>query len=123
MSSLTSRTAQGLTQSLDGFSTICSSSPERVGRDGFLSLDFERRTCRTVLVRSRFRLPLQVLAPSTVDDGSAYLLMLNPTGGIVGGDCLETRIRLGKGSHVCLSTPSATPVYRALDRCNSAYDN
>jgi urease accessory protein len=90
--------------------------PERVGRDGFLSLDFERRADRTVLVRSRFKLPLQVLAPSCIDDGSAYLLLLNPTGGIVGGDCLETEIRLRKGSHVCLTTPSATAVYRALNR-------
>lgn len=106
---------QGLTPSLTGSSTICSSLPERVGRDGFLSLDFERRSDRTVLTRSRFKFPLQVLAPSCVEDGSASLLLLNPTGGIVGGDCLQTEIRLRKGSHVCLTTPSATPVYRALN--------
>jgi len=40
--------------------------------------------------------------------------MLNPAGGVVGGDSLQTTIRLRKGSHVCLSTPSATSVYRAL---------
>lgn len=41
--------------------------------------------------------------------------MLNPTGGIVGGDRLKTEIRLGSGSHVCLRTPSATCVYRTLN--------
>jgi urease accessory protein len=47
-------------------------------------------------------------------DGSAYLLLLNPTGGVLGGDRLLTRIALDAGTHACLSTPSATRVYRAL---------
>jgi urease accessory protein len=45
--------------------------------------------------------------------GAATLLLLNPTGGVLGGDQLETRVELGPGSHVCLSTPSATRVYRS----------
>ena len=45
--------------------------------------------------------------------GSATLFLLNPTGGVLGGDCLETRVELGAGSRVCLSTPSATRVYRS----------
>jgi urease accessory protein len=50
-----------------------------------------------------------------VDGGSALCLMLlNPTGGILGGDRLTTEISLGPGTHVCLSTPSATKVYRSL---------
>ncbi len=107
---------QELTPSLDGSGTICSSNPERVGRDGYLSLEFERRGQRTELIRCRFRLPLQVTKPSYVDDdSSAYVLLLNPAGGLVGGDSLETTIRLRKGTHGCLSTPSATSVYRALD--------
>jgi len=107
---------QELTPSSAGSGTICSSKPERVGRDGYLSLEFERRGQRTELTRCRFRLPLQVTKPSYVDDdSSAYVLLLNPSGGLVGGDSLETTIRLRKGSSVCLSTPSATSVYRALD--------
>jgi urease accessory protein len=35
------------------------------------------------------------------------------TGGVLGGDRLETRVELGAGSRVCLSTPSATRVYRS----------
>jgi urease accessory protein len=45
--------------------------------------------------------------------GAATLFLLNPTGGVLGGDRLETRVELGPGSRVCLSTPSATRVYRS----------
>lgn len=45
--------------------------------------------------------------------GAATLLLLNPTGGVVGGDHLATRVELGAGTCVCLSTPSATRVYRS----------
>ena len=90
------------------------SSPPRTGRDGFLGLAFERRAGRTVLTGRRFTLPLQALEPVDLDGtGAATLLVLNPTGGVLGGDRLETRVELGPGSHVCLSTPSATRVYRS----------
>ena len=45
--------------------------------------------------------------------GAATLFLLNPTGGVLGGDHLETRVELGAGSRVCLSTPSATRAYRS----------
>ena len=45
--------------------------------------------------------------------GAATLFLLNPTGGVLGGDRLETRVEVGAGSRVCLSTPSATRVYRS----------
>ena len=45
--------------------------------------------------------------------GGATLFLLNPTGGVLGGDRLQTRVELGAGSRVCLSTPSATRVYRS----------
>jgi urease accessory protein len=60
----------------------------------------------------RFELPLQVLAPIQQPDGSAYVLLLNPTGGVLGGDRLSTLIDLGPQAHACLTTPSATRVYR-----------
>ena len=102
-----------------GFAASSSSRPEapsppRTGRDGFLGLAFERRADRTVLTGRRFTLPLQALEPVDLDGtGAATLLVLNPTGGVLGGDHLETRVELGPGSHVCLSTPSATRVYRS----------
>jgi urease accessory protein len=88
-----------------------------VGRDGRLRLVFESRDGRTVLTGRRFTLPLQALEPMDLTgDGSATLLLLNPTGGVLGGDRLETEVRLGPGSRVCLSTPSATRVYRSRER-------
>jgi urease accessory protein len=89
------------------------SAPARTGRDGLLHLGFERRGARTVLTERRFRLPLQALEPIDLDGGgAAALMLLNPTGGIVGGDVLDTRVTLGPGSHVCLTTPAASRVYR-----------
>lgn len=90
-------------------------NPERSGRDGLLRLVFERRGDATVLRRCRYTLPLQVLAPLTLDDGTSYLLLLNPTGGVFGGDRLRTEVTLGEKSRVCLSTPSATRIYRTTD--------
>jgi urease accessory protein len=84
----------------------------RVGRDGALRVDFERRGAATVLARSRFTLPLQVLTPIGLDDPAAVVSILNPTGGLVGGDRLAVDARVGAAAHACLTTPSATKVYR-----------
>ncbi len=100
-----------------GFAATCSSSPERpdrrAGRDGLLRLGFARRRDATILRRCCYTLPLQVLSPLALDDGTCYLLLLNPTGGVLGGDRLHTEIALEEGARVCLSTPSATRVYRS----------
>ena len=70
-----------------------------------------------MLTGRRFTLPLQALEPMDLTgDGSATLLLLNPTGGVLGGDRLDTEVSLGPGSRVCLSTPSATRVYRSPER-------
>lgn len=91
-------------------------NPERVGRDGFLRLGFERRGARTILAQSRFSLPLQAMTPTILDDGTAYLILLNPTGGVLGGDRLVTEIVQQAGTHVCLTTPSATRIYRTAEK-------
>jgi urease accessory protein len=97
-----------------GFVGTFSSNPDRIGRDGFLQLRFSREQNRTVLNRCRFRLPLQALAPTELADGTAYLMLLNPTGGLVGGDTLFTEISQDAETRLCLTTPSATRVYRTL---------
>ena len=88
----------------------------RVGRDGALRLDFERRGAATVVADCRFTLPLQVLAPVALDDPAAVVSILNPTGGLVGGDHLAIDVHAGAGAHAVLTTPSATRVYRAEDQ-------
>ena len=119
MSSPISGTGRAQTASWTGSAASSSSSPEapapgRTGRDGFLGLAFELCGARTILTERRFTLPLQALEPIDLDgSGAATLLLLNPTGGVLGGDRLETRVHLGVGTRVCLSTPSATRVYRS----------
>lgn len=86
--------------------------PARVGRDGALSLRFERRGAATVLAGCRFTLPLQVLAPLALDGPSLVVSMLNPTGCVLGGDHLRIDARAEPGAHAVLTTPSATRVHR-----------
>ena len=84
--------------------------------DGFLRLRFARRGARTILAQSRFSLPLQAQTPLALEDGACCLMLLNPTGGVLGGDRLVTEIVLEAGTHVCLTTPSATRVYRTAEK-------
>lgn len=94
--------------------TTAATSPAlaRVGRDGLLRLRFERRGTTTVVAGCRSTLPLQVLAPIGLEDPAAVVSILNPTGGLVGGDRLDIEVTVGAGAHACLTTPSATKVYR-----------
>jgi urease accessory protein len=86
----------------------------RVGREGRLDLAFACEAGRTVLRERRFELPLQFLEPiDLAGDGSVCVPLLNPTGGVVGGDRLRTRIAIGSDAAVCVTTPSATRVYRS----------
>ncbi len=43
-------------------------------------------------------------------------MLLNPTGGVLGGDHLVTEIVQDAGTHVCLTTPSATRIYRTAQK-------
>jgi urease accessory protein len=87
-------------------------APARVGRDGALRLRFDRRAAGTVVAGCRYTLPLQVLAPVALDDPAAVVSILNPTGGLVGGDRLSIEVEATAGAHAVLTTPSATRVYR-----------
>ena len=87
-------------------------APARVGRDGALRLRFERRGSATIVTGCRYTLPLQALAPVALDDPAAVVSILNPTGGLVGGDRLSIDVEVTTGAHAVLTTPSATRVYR-----------
>ncbi len=43
-------------------------------------------------------------------------MLLNPTGGVLGGDHLITDIVQEAETHVCLTTPSATRIYRTAEK-------
>jgi urease accessory protein len=86
-----------------------------VGRVGDLALDYVRQGSRTILAHSRCCSPWHVSPPIQLDDSACiYTPLLNPSGGLVGGDRLSVRATLGQGAHVLFSTPSASRVYRSL---------
>src|SRR5262249_3772864 len=105
--------ARAVAQRQDGVNPTAPLAPARVGRDGMLRLRFERRGSATVVAGCRYTLPLQTLAPVALDDPAAVVSILNPTGGLVGGDRLSMEVEATAGAHAALPTPRATRVYRA----------
>jgi urease accessory protein len=86
------------------------------GRHGRAELLFTRRGRRTILQRCYTTLPARVIRPFYVEDGGrAYVFLLTPTGGMLGGDRLDMHVRVEPGAQVCLTTASATKVHPAAD--------
>lgn len=80
--------------------------------EGILQLAVRQVAARTVLHDCYFRVPLQVMRPFYLDDtGTAYLYLITPCGGVVGGDCYTLQMTLQAGARLCVSTPSATKIY------------
>jgi urease accessory protein len=98
-----------------GHAIVQAGSMQAVGRVGELVLRYERRDRATVLTHSRCTTPWHQSPPIHLDDsGSVYQPLLNPSGGLVGGDRLSIDAQLGSDTHVIVSTPSANRVYRSL---------
>lgn len=88
-------------------------STEGIGRVGELTLQYTKQDDRTVIARSYVTTPWKLLPPIYLDDtGSAYTLLVNPSGGLVGGDRLSMDMTLEQNAHVLISAPSANRVYR-----------
>jgi urease accessory protein len=86
------------------------------GRHGRAELYFARRGQRTILHRQYARFPAQIIRPFYVpDDERAYIYLLTPTGGMLGGDRLDLHIVLEPDAKVCLTTASATKVHPATN--------
>src|SRR5215471_1040738 len=80
--------------------------------EGVLCLVLRRAGQRTVLHDCYFQVPLQVLRPLYLDDvGTAYVYLVSPCGGVVGGDTYDMTIVVEAGARACLTTPSATKLY------------
>jgi len=81
---------------------------------GTLNLIFRRhQSGKTFLASQHFRLPLQVLTPFYSDaDGTAFVYLLNPSGGILQGDVLETDITVEPLARAFVTTPSANKFYK-----------
>ena len=88
---------------------------ETVGWRGRLSYEFERAGPRTILTRSSCTSPWHHFPPSYLDDsGCAYTWLVNPSGGLVGGDHVSVKAQLHAQTHVLMTSPSANRVYRSL---------
>jgi urease accessory protein len=86
-----------------------------VGRRGALSYEFERAGSRTILTRSSCTSPWHHFPPSYLEDsGCAYTWLVNPSGGLVGGDHVSVEAQLHAQTHVLMTSPSANRVYRSL---------
>jgi urease accessory protein len=82
--------------------------------DGVLQLVLRRVGARTVVQDCYYRVPLQVLRPVYLDNtGTAYVYLLNPGGGVLGGDTYTITVTVEAGAHAYLTTPSATRLYAA----------
>jgi urease accessory protein len=80
-------------------------------------LEYVRQGDRTVFGRTNCQTPWHLLPPIYLDEtGSAYTLLVNPSGGLVGGDRLSIDLTVGPKAHVMISTPSANRVYRSLSK-------
>jgi urease accessory protein len=85
-----------------------------VGRVGELLLEYSREGGKTQLSRWFARSPWHFAPPMYLDEsGTAYSFLVNPSGGLVGGDAMSVSVALRPGTRVVVSAPSANRVYRS----------
>ena len=83
---------------------------------GVVELSLRRSGPRTVVQDAYFRTPLQIMRPYYLDDsGTAYIYLLSPGGGVVGGDRYAITVTLEAGARACMTTASATKLYASPD--------
>ncbi len=86
----------------------------RTGRDGRLRLAFRRQGDKTILRDSFSTMPVQAFQPFYHDGaGCACTYIVNPAGGLAGGDRIYMDITLDDYAHALVTTPSANRVYRS----------
>ncbi len=81
---------------------------------GHLDLRAEvRPPGRTALVRQGVSVPFHLSKPYwDPDHGVLVVQVANPTAGILAGDQLDSKIEVGDGARLCLTTPSASRVFQ-----------
>ena len=83
---------------------------------GVVELSLRQSGQRTVVQDAYFRTPLQIMRPYYLDDtGTAYIYLLSPGGGVVGGDRYAITVTLAAGARACMTTASATKLYASPD--------
>lgn len=81
---------------------------------GKLSLVFRKKSSgKTYIAKQYFKLPLQIMNHHYQDDdGTAFVYLLNPSGGILQHDRLLTELTLEENSRAFITTPSNTKFYK-----------
>lgn len=90
--------------------TVLNDKPHQ-GWHAQLELGFQKKPIRTVLHKRRRQGPLAVQRPFYPENGVCHVYLLHPPGGVVGGDRLDIKLELERGSHALLTTPGATKFY------------
>jgi urease accessory protein len=84
------------------------------GWEAELELGFAARGEGTILQHRAHRGPLRVQRPFYPEGpGCCHTYVLHPPGGLVGGDWLRVRARVGAGAAALLTTPAAGKAYRS----------
>ena len=60
--------------------------------------------------------PIRVLFPRTGDDRAQEAVLVNTSGGVAGGDRLQSSVTALSGACIAVTTQAAEKIYRALDR-------
>jgi urease accessory protein len=82
---------------------------------GRLALSFAQADGQTRVQKFYQEGCLKTRLPRAVQAGRCEAVTLNISGGIAGGDSLDTSIALGPGAQVGIATQAAERIYRALD--------
>ena len=83
------------------------------GWHGSLSLGFEYRADRTILAHRKHYGPLLVQRPFYPEGEPCHIYLLHPPGGVVPGDELTVRVKVGDRAHALVTTPAAGKLYRS----------
>jgi urease accessory protein len=82
-------------------------------RDGLVRVTFVRQGDRTEVARLLQRGSLRVFRPNAPSDDLPNAVLLNTSGGIVGGDRVEVEVRMEPGAAVLITSQAAEKAYRS----------
>lgn len=85
-------------------------SLSRQTRTGLLDLHFGVRGGKTTLLRDVQKAPLMIVRPFELPCGTLMVFIVNPTGGVLGGDHNDIVVRVDSGARVLILTQSATRI-------------